>query len=79
VTRITGPRAEAAKRELASNAFWAAALSGAQADARRLELIRTMAKGYEGITAAEVQAAAKKWLTPQTEWKLKVVPETREQ
>jgi inorganic pyrophosphatase len=70
---------EAAKRDLASNAFWAAALAGAQADPRRLELIRTMGTGYRGITVAEVQAAARKWLKPETEWKLKVVPETKKQ
>ena len=79
VTRITGPRAEAAKRDLASNAFWASALAGAQADPRRLELIRTMGTEYKGITAADVQAAARKWLKPETAWKLKVVPETKKQ
>jgi zinc protease len=79
VTRITGPRAEAVKRDMASNAFWASMLSGAQADSRRLELIRTLVSDYQGITAEDVHAAAKRWLKPEAAWKLKVVPEAKAQ
>jgi zinc protease len=79
VTRITGPRSEAVKRDMASNAFWVAALSGAQADSRRLEFIRTLASDYRTITAEDVHAAAKRWLKPETAWKLKVVPQAKAQ
>lgn len=79
VTRITGPRVEAVKRDMASNAFWSAMLSGAQADSRRLELVRTLMSDYQGITAEDVHAAAKRWLKPETAWKLKVVPEAKAQ
>jgi zinc protease len=79
VTRITGPRVEAVKREMAGNGFWIAALSGAQADSRRLEFIRTLASDYQSITAEDVHAAAKRWLKPETAWKLKVVPQAKAQ
>jgi zinc protease len=79
VTRIIGPRAEAVKRDMASNAFWAGALSGAQADSRRLEFVRTLVSDYQAITAADVHAAAKRWLRPEAAWKLKVVPEAKTQ
>jgi zinc protease len=79
VTRIIGPRVEAVKRDMTSNAFWAAALSGAQADSRRLEFVRTLVSDYQGITAEDVHAAAKRWLKPETAWKLKVVPEAKAQ
>jgi zinc protease len=79
VTRITGPRFEAVKRDMASNGFWIAALSGAQADSRRLEFIRTLASDYRTITAEDVHAAAKRWLKPETAWKLKVVPQAKAQ
>jgi zinc protease len=79
VTRITGPRVEAVKREMAGNAFWIAALSGAQADSRRLEFIRSLASDYQSITAEDVHAAAKRWLKPEAAWKLKVVPQAKGQ
>jgi zinc protease len=77
VARIVGPRVEAVKRGMAGNDFWVAALSGAQADSRRLEAIRTLVSDYQAITAADVHAAAKRWLKPETAWKLKVVPEAK--
>ncbi len=77
VTRIVGPRMEAMKRDMANNAFWAEALSGAQEDSRRLEAIRTLISDYQSIAAADVHAAAKRWLKPETAWKLKVVPEAK--
>jgi zinc protease len=78
VTRIVGPRAEAVKRDMAGNAFWATALSGAQGDSRRLEAVRTLISDYQAITAADVNAAAKRWLKPEMAWKLKVVPEAQQ-
>jgi zinc protease len=76
VTRITGPRIEQVKREQASNAgYWAAYLAGASADPARLDYIRNELGAYQSMTPADIQAAAKRWLRPDTVWKLKVTPE----
>jgi zinc protease len=53
-------------------------MAGAQTDPRGLDLIRTQVSDYESITTADVQAAARRWLKPETAWKLKVVPEAKE-
>jgi zinc protease len=76
VRRIVAPRVEQSKRDLASSAgYWIQNLAGAQADPRNLDLIRTQVSDYESIEVSDVQAAARRWLSPDTAWKLKVVPE----
>ncbi len=76
VERLVGPRMEQARRDAASSpGYWVANLAGAQTDLRKLDALRTAVSDYEGITPADVQAAAKRWLKPETAWKLKVVPE----
>jgi len=75
VTRITGPRIEEVKRGRASSAgYWAAYLAGAWAEPARLDYLRNELSNYQSMTPADVQAAAKRWLKPDTVWKLKVVP-----
>jgi zinc protease len=75
VTRITGPRIEQVKRERASSAgYWAAYLAGASADPARLEYLRNELSIYQSMAPADIQAAAKRWLKPETVWKLKVAP-----
>jgi predicted Zn-dependent peptidase len=39
-----------------------------------MEYLRSEGADYANITPADIQAAAKKWLKPETAWKLKVVP-----
>ncbi|MDP3737412.1 MAG: insulinase family protein [Hyphomonadaceae bacterium] len=75
VTRITGPRAAAIRREMANNGYWMTNLPNAQTDPRQLDAMRTIVSDYQAITPEEVQAVAKKWLQPDRAWKLKVVPE----
>jgi hypothetical protein len=50
-------------------------LSNAHENGLGLQYIRSEGSDYAGITPAEIQAAAAKWLKPETAWKLKVVPE----
>jgi hypothetical protein len=57
---------------------WLRNMAGAQTDPKGLDLIRSEAADYESITVADVQAAARRWLRPETAWKLKVVPEAAE-
>ncbi len=76
VTRIVTPRLEQAKRDVAANiGFWLTYLAGAhEPQAGGPELIRTQIRDLQSITPADVQAMAKKWLRPETAWKLRVVP-----
>jgi zinc protease len=79
VRRIVAPRVEQSKRDRVSSAgYWIQNMAGAQTDPRGLDLIRTQVSDYESITTADVQAAARRWLKPETAWKLKVVPEAKE-
>jgi zinc protease len=76
VERLIGPRIEQTRRDAASNpAYWVQTLAGAQTDARKLDALRTHVSDYESITPEDVQNAAKRWLKPETAWKLRVVPE----
>jgi zinc protease len=79
VRRIVQPRLEQARRERSSSVgYWLRNMAGAQTDPKGLDLIRSEAADYESITVADVQAAARRWLRPETAWKLKVVPEAAE-
>ncbi len=75
VTRITGPRTESIKRQRATNRYWLAGLEGVQTDARKLEQLRLTGDEYADIIPEDVLRAAKAWLKPETEWKVKAVPE----
>ena len=67
-------RLEAIARARATNAFWLAALSGAQDDLRRLDAIRSEQGGYESITPADLRRAAQKYLGDDRAWRLEVKP-----
>jgi zinc protease len=76
IDRIVQPLLESIRRQKASNpAYWVASLAGAQTNPKVLEDLRTEEAGYEAITPANVQEAAKRWLKPEAAWKLKVQPE----
>ena len=75
--RAKRPRIEALQRTRLTNGFWLNELSGAQADPRRLDVIREMIPGTEKVTAADVKHAAEAWLRPEAAYRIEVVPETR--
>jgi zinc protease len=57
-----------------TNTFWAGFLAGAQDDPRRLDVIRDMVPALKAVTAADVQAAAARYLGEGKAWKLKITP-----
>lgn len=75
LARVLSPRVEAAKRELKANGAWAGGLAGAQADPRRLDFLRNRVAELEGLTPADIQAAARKWLVKEKSWRLTILPE----
>ncbi len=75
IDRIVAPKIEQYRRAFASNVgYWVEYLSDAHDGGRGLEYIRSEGADYKSITPADIQAMAKKWLKPETAWKLKIVP-----
>lgn len=72
--RAKKPRIEQVTKARETNDYWLDELSGAQGDSRRLAAIRSAMAGYERVTAADVQAAARQYLTADGAWKLVVRP-----
>jgi zinc protease len=54
--------------------FWSYYLAHSQADPRELTSIQTKIGDYNSITAAEISAVCRKYLTPDRAWKLIILP-----
>jgi zinc protease len=73
--RARKPRLEQIEKAQATNAYWMGRMADAEDDPRRLNLARETLPSYRSITAADIQAAARKYLRDDTAFKLVVVPE----
>jgi zinc protease len=74
--RAKKPAIEALEKATASNEYWLEGLSGAQADPRRLDALRSAEASLERVSAEDVQKAAKTYLRDDTAWKLEIKPKT---
>ncbi|MBV8594163.1 MAG: insulinase family protein, partial [Caulobacteraceae bacterium] len=74
--RARNPRVATLRRAQLTNEYWLANLAGAQADPRRLALIRTTFPDYSAVTTADIRASAQSWLRDEREWRLMVAPAT---
>jgi zinc protease len=72
--RARRPRLESFRRSRSTNEYWLSELSEAQTDPNRLPALRSAESDLESITTAEVQAAAAKYLTPSTAYRITVTP-----
>jgi zinc protease len=72
LARAKNPRMADLKRSQLTNEYWLMDLDGSQGDPRRFDLIRTTFPDYQAVTAADIQAAAKRWFKAETAWKLEV-------
>jgi zinc protease len=72
--RALKPRIETLAKAQQTNEYWLTWLAGAQMDPRRLQVIRDTLPGYRKITAAQVQAAAARYLGDDKAWRLTVTP-----
>jgi len=68
--RARNPRVATLKKSMLTNDYWLLRLEGSIADPKRLDIIRTTLPDYAKVTAAEVQDAAKAYLTDNKAWKL---------
>jgi zinc protease len=75
LTRAKQPRLDALEKAMATNEYWLTRLSGAQADPRRLDAIRSVEAGLERVTAADVRKAAQTYLRDEAAWKLEIKPQ----
>lgn len=73
--RALRPRVETQQRQRNGNPWWVIALGRAQADPRVVAAIAGQIAEYEGITAADLQRAARTFLQPGRAYKIVVVPE----
>jgi zinc protease len=74
LARARNPRVAGIEKAQLTNQYWLTRLAGALADPRRLDLIRTTLPDYARITAADIQAAARAYLTDDRAWKLVIEP-----
>jgi len=72
--RAKKPAIEALEKATATNEYWLEGLSGAQADPRRLDALRSAEASLERVSADDLQKAAKTYLRDVTAWKLEIKP-----
>ena len=72
--RALRPRVETMQRQRNGNLYWLIALGRAQQDPRIAAAIAARIADYEGVTAADLQRAARTFLQPGRAWKLVIVP-----
>ncbi|MDB5707156.1 MAG: peptidase [Sphingomonas bacterium] len=74
--RTIGPMTQALIRQSTGNQFWMLQLGGATYDPRRLSAFRSVLSDISTMTAADLQAAARKYLRSDTDWTMEVVPKS---
>ncbi len=74
--RVKEPMIQYVLRSSTGNGFWLNLLGGATYDPRLISAARSIIIDYNGITAAELQAVAAKYLRPDKDWTMEVLPKT---
>ena len=75
--RARKPRIAALEAAEQTNGFWIETLTGAQANPKRLDLIRTSISELERVTAEDIQRMAQTYLSLAKSWKLTIEPEAK--
>ena len=73
LVRARAPRVAGLAKSQLTNEYWLADLSGSIAEPRKLDLIRSTFPDYDAVTTGDIQAAAKRWLTSDKAWRLRIV------
>ncbi len=69
------PYTQSIIRQSSGNQFWLRELAGGAFDPRRIAATERLGEDIRGITPEQLQATAAKYLRPERDWTLKVVPE----
>lgn len=72
--RTIGPMQQSIQRQSTGNQFWMNQLDGATYDGARIEALMHLYSDISNMTAAELQDTAAKYLRPDRDWTLQVVP-----
>ncbi|MBV9930852.1 MAG: insulinase family protein [Alphaproteobacteria bacterium] len=75
--RAKKPLIENLMRQRAGNAWWLGQLARVQTRPEAARAIASQLAEYQGITAADVQQAARQYLVDAKAWKMEVVPEAK--
>jgi zinc protease len=76
--RARRPLLEQIEEGFESNGLWMSMLSQSYHDDARLERIRTLVSDYESISVDELSALAAEYLTPETAWRVTILPRDSE-
>ena len=75
--RALVPTAQMMMRRSTGNPFWMQQTEGGTADPKRYAAIASLARDYGATTPQDIQALAAKYLAPQKDWSLVVLPEEK--
>lgn len=75
--RAMVPTAQMVVRRSSGNPFWMQQTEGGTFDPKRFAAINSIARDYGATTPAEIQALAAKYLAPDKDWSLVVLPEAK--
>jgi zinc protease len=75
--RVRLPYTQAIIRASSGNQFWLREVAGGAFDPRRIAATERLGEDIRAITPASLQATAAKYLRPERDWTLKVVPRAR--
>jgi zinc protease len=75
--RAKRPRVEDRIKRLRENRYWLDRLAAAQGDPRVFDAIRNLVSGTEQVSAEDVHQAAERFLKPDTEFRMLVLPAAR--
>ena len=76
--RAVKPRLETLTKAQQTNSYWLTWTEDADREPARLDVVRTTLPGYLRVTAADVQKAAARYLSPAEGWRLEVTPASKE-
>lgn len=74
--RIMLPMAQYLIRASTANQFWLRQLAGASTDPRRIDAVKAIGKDFSSITPEQLQTVAAKYLRPDRDWTMEVVPKS---
>jgi zinc protease len=77
LNRAITPLKQQILRMSSGNMFWMRLVEGGSYDQARIDAVETLAKDYSLVTPTDVQALAQKYLRPDRDWSLQVVPEKK--
>ncbi len=74
LNRALTPLKQQILRMSSGNMFWMRLVEGGSYDPARIAGVETLARDYSQVSPADIQALAMKYLQPEKDWSLKVVP-----